>query len=350
MREKAVTLSDIARRLNFSTVTISKALRDHPDISLATKKLVKQTAEELGYTPNIMARNLSARRSRTIGVVLPKIAHFFFSSIIENIYNIAFANNYEVILTVSQESAEREKRHIHTLLAMKVDGIIVSITQETRNYEVFQLVQRRGVPLVFMDRIPVMEGINTVSVDDRSGAFKAIDHAIQLGYRRIGHLSGYTDVNIGRDRKQGFLDAMQHHGIPVNSDWVLEGGFGEDFGYDAFMRLHKARNLPDLLFTVTYPVAVGVYTAAREVGVRIPQDLDLICFGNAKMQDFLSPRLSCVDQNTTAISKSTMDLLFETILQHDETAPRTITIPTDIVLRETCTGFKSIGSPVSVPA
>ncbi len=344
MREKAVTLSDIAQKLNFSTVTISKALRDHPDISVATKKLVRLAADELGYTPNIMARNLSARRSRTIGVVIPKIAHFFFSSIIEHIYNLAFANNYEIILTVSQENAEREKRHIQTLLAMKVDGIIASITQETRHDEIFRLVQRRGVPLVFMDRIPVMDGINRVSVDDRAGARMGIEHAIKVGYRRIGHLVGYTDINIGRDRKQGFLDAMEAHQLPVNSDWVLEGGFGEEYGYDAFMRLHKARNLPDLLFTVTYPVALGVYTAAREAGVRIPEDVDLLCFGNAKMQEFLTPQLSCIDQNTAAISKATMDMILEIIGQSEPAEPRTVIVPTSLILRETCTGFKSIGS------
>jgi LacI family transcriptional regulator len=342
MREKAVTLSDIAQKLNFSTVTISKALRDHPDISTATKKLVRQAAEELGYTPNIMARNLSARRSRTIGVVIPKIAHFFFSSIIEHIYHIAFANNYEIILTVSQENAEREKRHIQTLLAMKVDGIIVSITQETRHDDIFRLVQRRGVPLVFMDRIPVMEGINRISVDDRAGARLGIEHAISLGYRRIGHLSGYVDVNIGRDRKQGFLDAMEAHSLPVNTDWVLEGGFGEEYGYDAFMRLHRARNLPDLLFTVTYPVALGVYSAAREVGARIPEDIDVLCFGNAKMQEFLSPRLSCIDQNTAAISKGAMDMIFEIIQQTEPSEPKSISIPTSLVLRQTCSGFKTI--------
>ncbi len=121
MKEKAVTLNDIAKKLNLSTVTVSKALRDHPDISPATTKLIKTIAEELGYTPNIMARNLSARNSRTIGVVVPKIAHFFFGSIIEHIYDYAFEHNYEIILMVSQENAETEKRHVQTLLAMKVD-------------------------------------------------------------------------------------------------------------------------------------------------------------------------------------------------------------------------------------
>lgn len=339
MKDKAITLNDIANRLNVSTVTVSKALRNHPDISPATTKLIKKVAEELGYTPNIMARNLSARKSNTIGVVIPKIAHFFFGSIIEHIYNVAFEHNYEIILTVSQENPEREKRHIHTLLAMKVDGIIISITQETNDYEIFNMVKRRGIPIVFIDRIPQIENINSVAVNDRQGAFKAIEHAIKLGYRKIGHLAGYTNINIGRDRKQGFIDAMNSYGIEINSDWIIEGGFGEKYGYDAFMRLYHQKNLPDLFLTVTYPVALGVYIAAAEVGLKIPDDIDIICFGNAEVQNFLSPPLSCIDQPTQLISEASMDLIMKSIKEPDELETRNIIIDTQLILRGTCISF-----------
>lgn len=336
MKDKAITLNDIASKLNVSTVTVSKALRNHPDISPATTKLIKQVAEELGYTPNIMARNLSARKSNTIGVVIPKIAHFFFGSIIEHIYDVAFENNYEIILTVSQENPERERKHIHTLMAMKVDGIIISITQETHNYEIFEMVRRRGIPIVFMDRIPQIENINSVGINDRHGAFKAIEHAIKLGYRRIGHLAGYTNINIGKDRKLGFIDAMNHYGIEINSDWIIEGGFGEKYGYDAFMKLYNQKNLPDLFFTVTYPVALGVYIAAAEVGLKIPDDIDVICFGNAEVQNFLSPPLSCVDQSTKLLSENAMDLLMKSIKDPESLDIKNIIIDTQLVLRGTC--------------
>ena len=135
MRAKHITLEDIAKRLNVSSVTVSKALRGHPDISKETTKQVKKIASELGYSPNFMARNLSARKSNTIGVVVPKIAHHFFSSIIEHIYNYAFVNNYEIILTVSQEDCDRERKHLQTLMSMRVDGIIISIAQNTTDFE-----------------------------------------------------------------------------------------------------------------------------------------------------------------------------------------------------------------------
>lgn len=340
MKEKAVTLNDIAEKLNLSTVTISKALRNHPDISPKTTKLIKTIAEEMGYTPNIMARNLSARRSNTLGLVVPKIAHFFFGSIIECVYDLAFQKNYEIILTVSQESVEREKKHLQTLLAMKVDGIIISITQETTDYSYFDLIERRGVPLVFIDRIPeVTNKYNTVRIDDRGGAFKAIEHAINLGYKKIAHFGGYNKISIGRERKSGFIDAMQKYGLEINESWVTEGGFGENYGYETFMNLYREKNLPDLILAVTYPVALGIYMAATEVGLKIPDDVDVICFGNAKVQNFLSPPLSCVDQSTEQLSKHAMEMILENINNKDDYIQKQVVVDTNLVLRGTCIRF-----------
>ncbi|MFA3782203.1 LacI family DNA-binding transcriptional regulator [Melioribacteraceae bacterium 4301-Me] len=339
MKEKPVTLNDIAAKLNITPVTVSKALRNHPDISPKTTKLVKKTAAELGYLPNIIARNLAARKSNTIGVVLPKIEHSFFASIIESIYDIAEENGYEVILTISQEDNEREKRQIQTLLAMKVDGIIISISEKTRDTSIFELVKRRGVPLIFIDRIPDMENINKVAVDDRGGAFKATEHAIKIGYRKIGHFAGYTNINIGRERYLGFKDAMKKHKIKINPQWVIEGDYSEKHGYNSFMKLYKEKNLPDFIFTATYPIALGIYAAAAEVGLKIPDDLDLICFGNAKAIELLSPPLSCVDQSTQLISQHCMSILLENIIKGEEFKPKSVLIETDLIIRGTCVKY-----------
>ncbi len=336
MKEKPVTLNDIAAKLQLSAVTISKALRDHPDISPATTKLIKSVAQELGYLPNIMARNLSSRKSNTIGVVLPKIAHSFFAAIIESIYDLAAEKGYEVILTISQENNEREKKHIQSLLAMKVDGIIISISEKTKNTEIFELIRRRGVPIVFIDRIPDIENVNKVFVDDRGGAFKATEHAINIGYKKIGQFAGYSSVNIGRERYLGFEDAMKKHNIKINPEWVIEGDFSEKHGYSSFMKLYKDKNLPDMIFAATYPIAFGIYTAAAELGLKISKDVDLICFGNASAHKFLSPPLSCVDQPTNLIGKNAVDILIENINKGEEFIPKEIVIDTELILRGTC--------------
>lgn len=340
MKGRSIRLSDIAQKLNVSTVTISKALRDHPDISSETKKMVSYTAAEMGYTPNFLARNLSSRNSNTIGIVVPKIAHFFFGSIIESIYDLAFKDNYEIILTVSQENAEREKKHIQTLLSMRVDGIIISLSQETKDYSIFEMVKKRGVPIVFIDRIPQIPEIDTVYVDDRVGSFKAVDHAIKLGYRNIAHFAGYSEINIGRERYLGFEDAMKKNNIPINPDWVCHGGFGEKYGYDSFMKLYNNYNLPDIIFTVTYPVALGIYMAASEKGIKIPQDIDVICFGDAKVQKFLSPPLSCVNQPTNLIAENAMEILLKKIHNPEDKTNYKAEIPTNLILRGTCVKFR----------
>ncbi len=339
MRSKQITLNDIASKLNVSSVTVSKALRGHPDISKETTKLVKQTAAELGYSPNFMARNLSSRKSNMIGLVVPKIAHHFFSSLIENVYACAFENNYEIILTVSQEDAELEKKHIQTLLSMRVDGIIISISQSTKDFEIFKKIMEREVPIVFMDRIPNLPGCNTVTVDDRGGAYNVINHAINLGYKKIAHFAGKSSTNIGIERIFGFKQAMNDHGLEVNPGWIIEGEFGERHGYDSFMKLYKEKNLPDLIFAVTYPVALGIYMAAREVGVKIPADIDVVCFGNSQVQSFLSPPLSCVNQPTDQLAYRSMELLMERIDDKEINETKHIVLDTNLILRGTCVKF-----------
>jgi LacI family transcriptional regulator len=333
---KLVTLNDIAQKLGVATITVSKALRDHPDISRSTADLIKQTANELGYSPNFMARSLAARKSNTIGVVLPQIAHHFFSSVIDHIYTFAFAKNYQVFLTVSHENAEMQKQQIQTLLSMRVDGIIISVSRDTSDFEIFEIAKKRGVPLVFMDRIPDLADCNTVTVDDKGGAYKAIEHAIKLGYKKIAHFAGYTNINIGRERMIGFQQAMKDHDLEVNPAWAIEGDFDELSGYNSFMKLYREKNLPDFILAVTFPVAIGIYTAAREVGMKIPDDIDVICFGNSEVQNFLSPPLSCVNQPTEQLAEKSMDVLVENINNIDNYNSKKIIIDTELILRGTC--------------
>ena len=336
MKPKEVTLNDIAQKLGVSIITVSKALRGHPDISSSTSELIKKAANELGYSPNLMARNLASRKSNTIGVVLPEIAHHFFSSIIDHIYIYATLNDYQIFLTVSQENSELQKKQIQTLLSMRVEGIIISISQDTSNFEIFETAKSKQVPLVFMDRIPDLSNCNTVTVDDRGGAYKAIDHAIKLGYKKIAHFAGYTNINIGRERMLGYKQAMHDYGLEVNQDWILEGDFGEKSGYDSFMKLYHEKNLPDLILAVTYPVAIGIYMAAKEVGMNIPNDIDLICFGNSQEQNFLSPPLSCVNQPTEQLAAKSMEILIENIIKKDKFSCKQIVVDTDLILRGTC--------------
>lgn len=336
-KNNKIKLEDIAKRLNVTKVTVSKALRDHPDISQATIKLVKSTAQKMGYVPNFTARNLSSKRTNTIGIVVPKIAHYFFGSIAEALYEAAYKNDYELILTVSQEDEQRERKHIETLLAMNVDGLIVAISKETNDYSIFNTVKRHNVPMVFIDRIPELNNVNKVRVSDEHGTFEAIEHAIHLGHQKLLYLASYKNINIGKERISGFKKALRKNKIKLTKNSIIHGGFKEEFGYQTIMNLHRLSDLPQMVFTETYPVALGIYKAAYELRLKIPNDLDVICFGNADVQEFLNPPLSCVAQPTSTIAEKAVELLLENIINKENFRPKEIVIPTELIIRGTCT-------------
>ena len=339
-RTSHITLDDIAKKLKVSRVTVSKALRGHPDISEKTAKRIRKLASDLGYSPNFIARNLSARRSNMLGVVIPKIAHFFFGSLIESIYNTAFDQNYETILTVSQENAEREKKHIQTLVSMRVDGMIISVSQETKDAEIFKWIKKMGIHVVFVDRMPEpgVPGFSSVVVDDKGGAFQAIEHAIKVGYRNIGFVGCNPAINIGRNRLLGFEQAMKEHNVPIKREWIVQSGFGKDDGYAGFKQLYQSGKLPDFVFAVTYPVALGMYEAAKDLGLRIPEDIDVICFGDSDVNRFLSPSLSCVHQPTQALGMKAVQMILDMIRNPEDVHEQHIEIPTELILRETGIG------------
>jgi len=339
-----VTLDDIARRLKVSRVTVSKALRGHPDIAEETTARIRKTAEEMHYSPNIIARSLSARRSHMIGLVVPKIAHFFFGRVIEGVYDAAFKGDYETILTVSQENPERERKHLQALVSMRVDGIIISISEATRDLEVNSWIRKTGIPLLFIDRCPdpPIPGFSSALVDDFGGTFRAIEHAISLGYRKIACIGGNTHINIGKGRLAGFTSALQKHGIPLRDEWVITGGFGTQAGHDGFLQMHALKSLPELVFAMTYPIALGVYEAAREVGLSIPSDVDVLSFGDSDVGRMISPALSCVRQPSYELGAKGVELLLKIIAHPDTAGDQRLVLPTELLLRETCTGKNSL--------
>jgi len=338
---KPIKLDDLAKKLKVSKVTISKALRNHPDISDETKIKVKELAERMGYVPNFMAKNLSARKSNIIGLVVPKLAHFFFGSVIESVYNSAFDNNYETVITVSQELVDREKKHIQSLLSMRVDGLIISITEQTKDYALFERIIQSNIPLVFIDRVPSIKNVPSVTVDDKGGAYSAVDYFIKHGITKIGHVGGYSHINIGKARQNGFKEAMNKNKVPINNNWVIEGGFGEEDGYRGFKEIFKTGSLPDAIFAVTYPVAIGIYEAATELGIKIPDDIQITCFGNNNFKHTVPSVFNFVDQPTGEIGKHAVQLLLDLINNPNSTQPKNIVLKTRLLIKgkETVSGL-----------
>ena len=329
-------LIDIANALGVSKVTVSKALRDHPDISPEMTQRVKDMAKQMDYRPNVMARVLSSRESKLIGVVLPEIVHTFFAVAMDGIYRAAAKHGYEIVLTVSREDPEEEATNIRHLMAMHVDGILAAPSHHTTDTAIYQEVKEQKLPFVFFDRFLEFPKFSKVTVDDRQGAKEIVAYAIQKGYQSFGHLAGYMHRSIFRDRQTGFQDALVEADLELKSEWVIECGVTEEDGYRGLEELIQRGSLPEALFTVNDPVAFGVYEAARKHGIRIPQDMAVLGFSNIPFGRYLSPPLTTVHQDAEALGCEAFRLLLKEISNPNNSAKEHVIIPTKLIIRESC--------------
>ena len=307
------TQMDIARKLNVTRITVSKALRNHPDISMEMKKKVCETAEELGYIPNLIAQNLISKKTYTLGVVVPDLENSFFAYATDSIIDAATCKNYIVFVTVSRENQNNEIVNIQKLIGLRVDGLLVCVSQETTDPQIFNHIKRLNIPLVFFDR--QFEGLDFPSIifDDRNGAILLLEKIIEEGYTQIAHIAGYSNVSIGKERCLGFKQALKNKALEVNPDWIIEGGFEVTDGYNAFMKLYHSNNMPEIIFAVNDRTALGVYHAAKKVGVRIPEDIGIAAFGFNEIAQTFTPSLAVINQNPRKIGLDATDMLIEEI-------------------------------------
>ena len=166
------------------------------------------------------------------------------------------------------------------------------------------------------------------------------EYAVQIGYRKIAHFAGYSHTNIGYERLTGFRQALSANGLPINAQWIIEGGFGEQDGYEAFKQLAREKELPELIFAVTFPVALGIFEAAREIGLKIPEDIDVVCFGGGQFHRYLSPALTFMNQPASAIGEQAFKLLLEELQSPGKFIPKQVVIPSQLVIGETCCKIK----------
>jgi LacI family transcriptional regulator len=289
--------SDIAKILNVSRVTVSKALRNHPDISPGMKKKVNDAVKKMGYVPNLIAKQLNSRKTNTIGIVVPDLENSFFSYVVDSIIDYCTVNNYRVILTVSREKADVEKQNIENLIGMRVDGLLVCNSQETRDTSIYSMIKKMGIPLVFFDRMAKERGFSSVVFDDKQGALKSLDEIIRSGFTRIAHFAGYKTVNIGKERLEGYRESLLKHGIPIRENWIIEGGYELKDGRDSFKKLLLQGDLPGVIFAVNDRVALGAYQAAAEAGLKIPSHIGIMGYGFSETTDLFNPPMAVINQD-----------------------------------------------------
>ncbi|QNH61037.1 LacI family DNA-binding transcriptional regulator [Hymenobacter sediminicola] len=342
------TIKDIARELNISTSTVSRALRGSYEINPETKRLVMECAERLNYRPNPIALSLKGSASRAIGVIVPQIANYFFSQAINGIEAIAYNRGYHVIIFQSQESYEREVANVQQALSRKVDGLLISLSSETSDVTHLQELQDKNVPLVLFDRVsPELEATQIVA-DNFGGAFSATEHLIQSGRRRIAHLTIQPWLSITRERLAGYRAALEKYGLEFDETLVRYGTFGPDEVGPMVDELMHLESPPDAFFTASDRLAVGCLQALRQRKLQIPEDVSLIGFTNLNVADLLDPSLSTVVQPATEIGQVAAERLIDLIERKHRALPiETVKIPTELIVRSS-TRLAGQEQPLSV--
>ncbi|MBQ5389078.1 MAG: LacI family DNA-binding transcriptional regulator [Paludibacteraceae bacterium] len=330
---KPITIKDIAHELHVSVSTVSRALQNHPDISNRTKSLVKACAQKLNYQPNLLASNLRTCRNTTIGVVIPELNHHFFSSVLNGIEQAANEAGYQVLICQTSERVNKEVQAVKTLLTSRVAGILVGLSKETVDLQHIKEIMERGVPVVLYDRPCPSLPCDQVVSDDYQGAYDAVEYLIQTGRKRIMCFASSMQLEMSRRRYQGWRDAMQHYGISISDDMVVECDTRLQAINDTPGILHLDTR-PDAVFCVNDDAAVGVLQVAQSLGVKVPQELAICGFSDAPISRVTMPMLTTVQQHGDEIGKRATERLLKR-LDGNKYIPQTEMILAELLVRET---------------
>lgn len=332
-----VTAKDVAAKLGISSMTVSRVMNKRDNVDEQTRSRVLEAARELGYRPNRIAKSLVLRRTNTLGVVVPEITHSFFPEAIRGMEEVAYQEQYRLILMHSAESAAREKDAILTLEAERVDGILISMAQTVEDYQPYRQVIQLGVPIVFFDRCVQGIGASCVSLDDEESSFRITNHLIDHGYTQIAHLSGPQQVSVGRARLTGFKRALSERGLQCLDQWIVESGFQEHDGYVGMKTLLAlpSDQRPRAVVAVNDPAAFGAIKAVKERGLRIPEDIALVGFSDDIRAGLMPTPLTTIRQPAYEVGKRAAQKLIG-IIEGKSPEVENIVLHGVVVIRESC--------------
>ena len=336
MKFDTVTIKDIAKALNFSTSTVSRALRGSYEISTETKKLVLEYAEKINYRPNPIALSLKERRSRAIGVVVSEIANNFFSQAINGIESIAYNRGYHVIITQSHESAEREKVNVEHHASRSVDGLLISLSSETVDLTYLKELHDKGMPMVFFDRITNEIDTHKVTANNYLGAFQATEHLIYQGYKKIAHITNSPSLSITAERLNGYKDALQKHHIAFNESLVKycnHGGMIMEEIENALEELFNGKIKPDALFAASDRITTLCLGVLKNLKPK--RNIGLTGFTNTMVGALFDPPLTVVRQPAFDIGQNAIELLIQIIESKRPVVDfQTKILDTELIIRE----------------
>jgi LacI family transcriptional regulator len=333
MHNHCITIKDIARELNLSVSTVSRAFRDAYDVSQETKEKVLTMAAQLNYKPNFNAIGLVKNQTNNIAVMLPSITNYYFSTVITGIQEVGYSKGYNIIFYVTNDSPERELSIIKNLSLTSMDGFLVCTTLNSDHSHHFRKIMDNGTPVVFFDRgAPDIE-TSKVMQDDYNGAFEAVKHLVNSGYEKIAHISGRKSLPITQKRTRGYLDALKKFKLPIREEWITDSGFSQEDGEKDVYELLKCKDKPDAIFAVNDRKAIGAMLSLKKLNIKIGEEMGVIGFTNDPMSSIISPGLTTIAVPALEVGSKSCELLLKHISKK-HFAPEELILPGKLIIRE----------------
>lgn len=336
-----ITIKDIAKMLNVSVATVSRAFNSKYDIKKETRERVLQAAKELGYRPNPIAKKLLQKKSYNIGVIVPEFINSFFPEVIMGIQEVVHKEGYQVIILQSSEDTQIELSNIAALENSMVDGVIISLTKESKNIGYFKDLIENRFPIVFFNRFNESLPASKVVLDDYKWALFATEHLIEQGYKNIFHFAGPQHLTIFKNRRQGYSRALEKHKLSHMPSQIIDCGITFDDGTKAMEKLIREKKIPDAIFAINDPTALGAMTVLKKHGFKIPDEIGIVGFSDSKTAMIVEPSLTTVCQPTFKIGQEAAQLLLEQLNASQPVPPKTVKMEGRLIIRESSVRLKS---------
>jgi LacI family transcriptional regulator len=329
-----ITILDIANHLGIAPSTVSKALNNKSDINIETKNLIIKLATDLNYKPNHFAKSLSRGNSNTIGVIIPNLERPFFAAVLAGIQSVASKAGYRVIICQSDENHQTEILNIQTLMASRVDGLLISHTKETSTFEHLKIHLNKGVPIVHFDRISNQINSSKITHQNKQGSFQLVKHLIENGCKRIAVLAGPKELLISKDRLDGYLAALKKYNITVDENLIYNSNFQKDETTKVLDFWLSLENPPDAIFTVFYLNAIEMMVEAKKRNIKIPEDIAFVGFGDDLIAELFEPSLTVFHLFPFKMGENAANVLIDNILNQTDYFPQEHQIKGELIIRK----------------